>query len=89
MNVNESKEEINETVELGSQQVTEIEVFHLILYDNYMMGLIFYTEEKEIARIGMTTIDEGLTSTMIELQEGEIWCGVAASVPTNGYMSDF
>lgn len=54
------------------------------------MGLIFYSEINEIARIGDTTThpNRQLASTMIDLAENEIWCGVSTS-RSDGYMEHF
>ena len=76
---------MNATVELGSQQVTSIEVFHLA-HNGFLLGLVFFTEEKEIARIGTSTHRGSVTGT-IQLQKGEIWCGVSSSTLT-GMMED-
>ena len=69
--------EMEETVELGSQQVTRIQVFYQHSYGD-LCGLIFFTGEKEIARIGETD-NHVFASIMITLQEGEKWVGVSSS----------
>ena len=45
--------------------------------DDYFDGLVFYTEENEIARIGR--FQPNAAAIMIDLADGEILCGVSAS----------
>lgn len=46
-----------------------------------LYGIIFYSEMNEIARIGTTTTKQNVTldTTMITLQDGEMWVGVSTS----------
>ena len=52
--------------------------------DNGLLwGLIFYSGDNETARIGVTTHPHA-ASTIIDIKEGEIWCGVCASNDEDG-----
>ena len=47
--------------------------------DGYLRGLIFFSGDKEIARIGDTNIGKyNATSSTIQLAQGERWVGVSA-----------
>ena len=75
--MNECGRNLEETVELGSCQVTRIQVVYHADYGE-LYGLVFFTGEKEIARIGDTTYPAYATTT-IQLAQGERWVGVSAS----------
>ena len=74
------------TVELGSHQVTSIQVVHSLMF-GWLRGLKFFTGDEEIARIGYNKIDMFTATKTIQLQKGEIWCGVSSSTLT-GMMED-
>ena len=65
------------TVELGSHQVTSIQVVHSLMF-GWLRGLKFFTGDEEIARIGYNKIDMFTATKTIQLQKGEIWCGVSS-----------
>ena len=88
-----------ETVELGSNKISQIQVF-FGTKNGRLIGLVFYSRKKEIARIGDTTIDDPKyfdgtisfmnnqkafsSSTMIDLAKDEIWCGISTSSSLDG-----
>ena len=84
--MNECDRDLKETVELGSHQVTKIQVRHHANF-GVLFGLVFFSGEEEIARIGSFTYPNCATTT-IDLQEGEKWVGVASS-KNNGAMEHF
>ena len=87
--VNNCGIDLEETVELGSQQVTRIQVFYRAKYGEFeLYGLIFVTGKKEIARIGLFTINQYRATTTIQLAQGERWVGVSSSTDS-GRMYNF
>ena len=76
---------MEETVSLGSHQVTRIQVFHGARH-GFLGGLVFFTGEEEIARIGWT--DPDWATTTIQLAQGERWVGVSSG-EDNGLMTNF
>ena len=75
------------TVELGSHQVTSIQVVHSLMF-GWLRGLKFFTGDEEIARIGYNKIDMFTATKTIQLQKGEIWCGVSSG-GDDGWMLHF
>ena len=83
--MNKCDKELQKTVQLGSHKISQIQVFYNALYGT-LFGLIFFSADKEIARIGYTEPD---TATFtITLAKDEIWCCVSKS-RDDGYMSHF
>ena len=78
MNENCYNNEIENWIDLGSHQVTQIKVTYKIGFGE-LKALVFYSGQKKIARIGETIIYPGFATKMIELQEGEKWIGVSSS----------
>ena len=66
------------TFDIGSRQVTKIKVCHDPKYGTFF-GLIFYSGKNEIAEIGKTNRPELYATTIIDLKQGEILCGVSSS----------
>ena len=71
------------TIDLASHQITLIKVHYEPAYGQ-LYGLIFYSGDNQIAKIGYTNA----TFAMITLEKGEILCGVSTS-NDDGVMSHF
>ena len=79
--------EWTETIDFSSHKITAIKVKHSSK-NGELYGLVFFNGDNQIATIGLNTTNKYATTMMIELQEGEIWCGVSSSL-INGSMYHF
>lgn len=75
--LNHCSEEMIRSVDLGSQQITLIQVFYYPK-NGYLFGMIFFAGNNQIARIGYKYHADA-ASIKIHLTEGEKIVGVSSS----------